>query len=188
MSTLRAGRVWAASGALGAIALLAIGWFLFIGPQNSRTNDLNNQAAEAQGRLPALQSKLVELRRQNEDLPSYRQQMLLARAALPTTAGLTDFLRQVQAAGDDAGVSVSGVAISSPTKANAAGAAVQAYPINLTVEGGFENVRAFINQIQRVQPRAVLISTTSLTADPTTRSLVGKVSLTLAVQVFVVAA
>jgi Tfp pilus assembly protein PilO len=180
------GRLWAIGGALAAVVLLAVGWFLLIGPQNSRTNELNNQTVEAQDRAAGLRTKLIELRRQNEDLPKYRQELTLARAALPKTPSLTDFLRQLQAAGDDAGVSVTGVAVSSPSKA--ASGSIQAYPINLTVDGGFDNVRDFINQLQRVQPRAVLIGTVSLSADPTTKSLVGRVSLTLAVQVFVATA
>jgi type IV pilus assembly protein PilO len=169
-------------GALGAAALLAIAWFLFIGPRNAESASLRDQARTAEGQLAPLAARLVELRQQNVDLARYRQRLELDRQALPTTSGLPDFLRDLQSAGETAGASVSGISVGVPTKVTAGGKPLIAMPISLTAAGDVDNVNRFLDQLQQVQPRAVLITSTNLTQ---AKSESGDFSLLLELQVFV---
>jgi Tfp pilus assembly protein PilO len=163
--------------------MLLVGWFLFIGPQNTETSSLEDQTVTAELRAGSLTRQLSELRQQNEELPKYKAQLARDRQALPAAAGMSDFLRQLQAAGDSTGVSVDGVTVGSPTRAVGA-VGVQALPVMLTVAGPGAKLSRFLDQLQRVQPRAVLISSTNaVTGDPN-GSIAGSSSLTLTLQVF----
>jgi len=55
-------------------------------------------------------------------------------------------------------------------------------PITLTAAGTAADLSAFLNRLQTVQARAVLITTASLTGDTTTAS--GQMTLSLALTVF----
>src|SRR6185503_16123862 len=60
----RSEKLWIAGGVLGAAALLAISWFVFISPQYVDANDLRRDRVDAVGRLTALEQRLAELRKQ----------------------------------------------------------------------------------------------------------------------------
>src|SRR5690349_5595156 len=96
-------RLWLTAGVVIAVVLLAIGWFLFIGPQLTKAHSLRDQASETQQQVTVLRRRLVELRQQNEDLPRYQAQLLADQQALPGTAASSDFLRVLQTLGDRTG-------------------------------------------------------------------------------------
>ena len=171
MPSRHADKIWFAGGVLGAAVLLALGWFFFIGPQYAEARSLDDRAIQAQLRLTTLQRKLADLRQQNEDLPQYRAQLGRLRQALPETAATSDFLRELQAAGEAASVSVTGLSIGARTDVAGTGGTVHALPVALTVEGEVAGLEGFVNELQQVQPRAVLIRNTNLTSDSSGTSL-----------------
>jgi Tfp pilus assembly protein PilO len=185
MRTAHADRLWAIGGAVAAVAMLAVGWFFLIGPQYEETSRLRDDAVQARSQLPALQHRLVELRKQNEDLPQYLAQLERDRRALPTTAELSDFLRELQMAGDAVGVAVSGLTVGAPTQVTAGGTQAYALPINLTAGGTTAKLNQFLDQLQQVQQRAVLINNASIAPSAETGSLGGAATLSLNLQVFV---
>jgi type IV pilus assembly protein PilO len=155
MNAMHAGRTWAATGVLAAVALLAVGWFLLIGPQQSQTRDLHDQMSAAHDQAASQQRRLAELRLQERDMPRYEAELVASRKALPAVPGTPAFVRQLQAAGDATGVLVSGVAVAEPV----AEEGVFTLPISLTAEGGDTQLEAFLDELQTVQPRAVLVDT-----------------------------
>ncbi|HVQ89813.1 MAG TPA: type 4a pilus biogenesis protein PilO [Mycobacteriales bacterium] len=188
MRGVRSDRLWIVGGALVAAILLAAGWFLAIGPQRAQTDTLNGQAATADLRLTSLHQKLVELRDRNARLPEFKAELAKDQHALPTTSGLSDFLRELQAGGDVAGVVVSGVVVGSPQEVTAAAAKMYALPVTLTVAGTTTGLASFLNQLQRVRPRAVLVNNVIAAPAEPNLDLSGRVTLTVGVQVFVAAA
>jgi Tfp pilus assembly protein PilO len=183
----RKDRFWLIGGGVAAIVLLAVGWFLVIGPQRDQTNKLDSQASTATMRLSSLRAKLGQLREQDSRLPQYKAQLATDRAALPTAAALSDFLRQLQAGGDYAGVTVSGVVVGSPLEVSAASTRVYALPVTITASGSTAGLGRFLNQIQQVGARAVLIDNAAAAPDEHSVNLDGNVTLTLGVQVFIAA-
>jgi Tfp pilus assembly protein PilO len=188
MWVARADRLWVIGGALAAALLLAIGWFFLIGPQRAQTAALNDEASAAQLQLTSQLHRLVDLRQQNAKLPEYRAQLAADQQALPTTSGLSDFLRQLQASGDRTAVSVSGVAVGAPLEVNAADRSVYALPVTLTATGTIADLSGFLDQLQRVQPRALLIDNVAAAPGEHSLTLAGAVSLTFGVRVFVATA
>jgi Tfp pilus assembly protein PilO len=184
---IRGGRkdqVWAAGGGLGALLLLAVGWLFLVHPQHEQAGKLREQQADAQVRLTALRHRLGELQRQNGDLAKYQAERDRDRRALPVTPALPDFLRELQAAGTAAGVAVNGFGASSPTKVATAATPTFSVQVTLTAVGTEPKLERFLDQLQRVQPRAVLISTANAVPDHASGSLAGTVTLTLSLQAF----
>jgi Tfp pilus assembly protein PilO len=178
-------RLWAVGGALGAAVLLAVTWFFLISPQRAETAALQEETVAAQNRIGSLQRRLTELREQNSQFDKYQDQLDRDRQALPTDSGLSDFLRQVQTAGDAAKVTVNAVSVGEPSLAPAGGGQVYTLTITMTVAGNATTMSAFLDQIQRIQPRAVLISTASMAAADPTESINSASGMTLNMQVFI---
>ncbi|MEN3359422.1 MAG: hypothetical protein V7637_3404 [Mycobacteriales bacterium] len=188
MRGVRTDRLWIIGGTVAAAILLAAGWFLAVGPQRTQTDTLNSQAATADLRLTSLHQKLLELREQNRRLPEFSAQLSKDRQALPTTSGLSDFLRELQAGGEVARVVISGVVVGAPLEVTAAATQIYALPVTLTAAGSTTALASFLNQLQRVQPRAVLVDhVIAAPAEPDV-NLAGGVTLTVGVQVFIAAA
>jgi len=178
----RTDTLWVGGGVLCAAVLLAISWFFLVSPQHQQTGSLNAEAATAEKRITSLQQRLAELRKQNEHLAEYQEKLADGRKALPTSSGLSDLLRELQAAGDTTGVSVSGLSVGAATSASASGGPVYALPLSLTAKGPVERLDAFLDQLQLVQPRALLISSTVVTVAK------DGVTLALTMEAFVAAA
>jgi hypothetical protein len=185
MRTGPAHRLWMIGGALGAVFLLAIGWLFLISPQNRQTSSLHDQIADAQLRVASLGHRLGDLRRQSRDLPAYRAQLARDRRALPTVPDSTAFLRELQAAASGTGVSISGLLVGAPTKVAGATTQLYALQLTLTAEGPAAKVDKFLDELQRVQPRAVLVTNASAAPAQRDASLDGTVTLTLGLQVFI---
>jgi Tfp pilus assembly protein PilO len=175
---------WEIGGALGAVIVLALGWFFFIGAQNEARNSFRDRDEAAQIRLLALQRRLVELRQQNVKLEQFRAQLARDRQALPTTSALSDFLRELQTVGANTGVSVTGLTVGTPTQVTAAGAQMFAIPMTLVALGTTAQLPTFLDQLQQVQPRAVLINGLNAVPAGLSESLSGGVTLTLTMQIF----
>ena len=199
------------TGAVAAL-LLVIGYFFFVGPQRSKTDDINAQIAAAQTQNAGLQARIASLQQQAKDLPKYRQQLAQAQLALPSTSGLPDFLRTLQAIGNQTLAKVTSLSVSAPSDVTAlagaapapaatatakpggvpsgptvGGAHVYALPISATVSGTTAQLAAFLTQLQAVQPRAVLISQLSLAGGQagSAKRAAATPTLTLTMQAFV---
>src|SRR5689334_11042742 len=126
---LRADRIWMIAGVLGALGLFAAGYLLVISPQRSQTTELRDQVAANQLDLASLRHRLVDLEEQNDNLDQYKAQLLRGQKALPAVPALSDFLRELQTAGDSSGVQVTGLVVGAPTETTTGGARIIALPI-----------------------------------------------------------
>jgi Tfp pilus assembly protein PilO len=193
MMRLSAERLWIIGGAVAVVVLLAIGWFFMVSPKYAETDSLNSQAAATGGQVTVLQQRLAALRKQNQNMPAYLAQLAKERAALPSTSGLSDLLRELQTAGDATGAAVSGVSVGGVTDVTAGGAKLYALPLTLTVTGSVPQLRAFLVQLQQIQPRAVLITSANLStsenadpsANPGTRTSPAASTIALSMKAFV---
>jgi hypothetical protein len=105
---------------------------------------------------------LTQLREQERDLPTYRKELAVRRAALPSVPGTPDFVRQLQAAGDKVNVDVTGVTVGDPEPTAQTGTFALAITLNAT--GTMAHIEGFLDQLHEVQARAVLIDNVDVTA------------------------
>jgi hypothetical protein len=179
MRTPSSDRLWLIGGAVVAALLVAVTWFAFVSPQRSQAAELRAQTTAAQDRAVALRKRLAQLRAENAKLATYKAKLAREQAALPASPDLSAFLRQVQAAGDAAGVPVSGVTVGLPTPITGDSVAYT-MQVAVTASGTPDRLGSLLDQLQLVQPRAVLVTSAATSVGTTT----GTQTLTLTMQVF----
>jgi len=184
MTRGHAARLWAVGGAFGAAVLVALAWFFLISPQRAETAELHDETVATQAQIGTLQRRLTQLRKENSELAKFQAQLAADRQALPTDSGLSDFLRQIQVAGEATGVTVNSVNVGEPDLAESGGG-LYMLAITMTVGGNGTTLSRFLDQLQRVQPRAVLISSVNLAAADPSTSINSTSGLTVNMQIFV---
>jgi len=193
-------KLWLIGGGIVGFVLVLIGYFMLISPQKSQTASVRASIAAAQQRNDVAKARIASLEQQNANIAKYQAALTQAELALPPTSGMPDFLRMLQALGAATQTTIASLSVSPPAPlvANAAagssttstsstsstssgsgstqGAAVYGLSINMTVTGGTTQLGDFLNQLQTVQPRAVLISSVTQTQSGT-----GKAGTSLAI-------
>jgi Tfp pilus assembly protein PilO len=174
-------RLWLLGGGVCAFVMVLIGYFFLISPQRDSTSTVNSQVAAARDQTSLLQNRINALAKQNQDLSRYTADLAQAQLALPSTSGLPDFLRTLQSIGNASLADVTSLTVGPPTdvtsvaggtppvaasETGTAGPATHAVPagprvyalsITAQVSGSTTQLGEFLDQLQSVQPRAVLI-------------------------------
>jgi Tfp pilus assembly protein PilO len=201
MITKRPDRAWLIGGGVAALLILVVGWFLFISPENTQTSAAQSQVSAARSRDQLLQVELTNLATQSKDLGKYEAVLSRAEQALPSSDGLPAFLRELQAIGASSLVNVSqlsvaapvapgpttGASSTTPSTASSTGAAtsgIYLIPITLDLTGSQTHLLQFLEQLQEVQPRAVLVSQANL-GQASTAVGTGSTGLQLTLDAFV---
>lgn len=202
-------RLWLTGGALIAILLLVLGYFLLISPQRDKTSTVNSEIGTVRTQNLSLQQRINNLTAQNKELDKYRADLVDLKLALPSTSGLPDFLRTLQSIGNSTLSDVLSLTVGPPTsvKAAAGGSAqpaststsasasgqtaksarstggtngVYGLAITAAVSGSKTELEQFLQQLQSVQPRAVLVTSISFaTAGGTVAATAVKGSATM---------
>jgi Tfp pilus assembly protein PilO len=107
-------RLWLFVGAVAALLLLLIGWFLFISPQRSQTSSVNGQVSQAKHQNTLLKARIRSLQAQNANLSQYQSELAQAKLALPDSSGLSDFLRTLQSIGNATQTNVTSLTVGAP--------------------------------------------------------------------------
>jgi Tfp pilus assembly protein PilO len=177
-------RVWLFLGVVVIVLLVAAGWFLVIGPRYTEASDVRAQVDDTETQLISLNKKINELKTQKAKLGEYKAALKANQQALPAKPGVSDFLRQLEVAGDNVDVAVTGVSVAAPVKSTIA-TDVWELPMTLTAEGAADNLSQFLTQLQSVQPRAVLVKTANFTAGSSSGAQATEPSISLALTAYV---
>ena len=184
MGPLRTDRIWLLGGLLAIVVLGAGGWFLLIHHKYSDADNVRAQVGDAQVQLVALNKQLATLRAQKAQLGTLTAARDKYQRALPpnSTTSMAAFLSELQDSEAAENVDVSGLTQGGP-QVSAALPGVWELPITMTAAGTAAHLSAFLNRLQTVQTRAVLITTASLAGDGASTS--GTMMLNLALKAFV---
>lgn len=181
----RSARLWVLGGAAVVVLLAVAGYFLLIGPKYAEADDVATRTADTQDQIVVLRRRNAELVKQEKNLPAYQAKLAGNQDALPSTPGMSDFLNQLQAAGDNVGVEVNGLSVAVPIQSTAA-SGVWELPLTLTAVGDADKLSAFLTQLQNVQPRAVLIKSVDVkAADSSDDSGTSRPTMNLTLSTFV---
>lgn len=124
MKLLQDKRAWLGGGAIAAVLIAAVGWFMVISPERSSTASLDAQTSDAQLQNVLTQAKVAKLRLQAANVSKLQAQLASALEALPAASGLPAFTRQLSAQAAASHVTVTNISIGAITAANPDGAAV----------------------------------------------------------------
>ncbi|HET9516406.1 MAG TPA: type 4a pilus biogenesis protein PilO [Actinoplanes sp.] len=185
MGIRHADRLWMVGGVIATALLIAVSWFLLISPQRTQIDEFRAQQETTETQLVVLKRRLSELEDENKKLPQYRATLKRNQQALPVDSGVPDFLRQLQDSGELAGITVTGLTVNAPEQVT--GTNVYSLPINVTAEGTADELHRFLDQVQQVQPRAVLIGSAGMAsgADSETSGAGTPLTMTLDLKAFV---
>jgi Tfp pilus assembly protein PilO len=183
----RPDRMWAFGGVFVAAALSLLAWTFLISPQRAETDELATSTDDTQVTVAAEQRRLDQLVKEYNDLAGYQAKLDTSRKALPTEAGLADFLRELQSAGDAAGVAVTTLNAGSMVGVKAGAAPLFSITVTVTAEGPVPKLEQFLHQLQQVQPRAALILNANLTPGKDEETVTNKAKLSISAQIFVAA-
>lgn len=86
---------WIGGSVFVALVFMAAAWFLAVSPTMSQAADLRDQTEQVDSNNDVLQSKITKLATDFKNLPEYQKQLAALRIQVPTTAQLSDYLRQV---------------------------------------------------------------------------------------------
>ncbi|WP_238006033.1 type 4a pilus biogenesis protein PilO [Dactylosporangium sp. AC04546] len=159
---LRADRLWLIGGAVLAAAILAVSYFFVISTRYQDRDDFRTSAEQVSQQVTVQRNRLAQMRRDNARLTEFTATLDANKAALPESDSVSALLRELQTAGELTGVSVSGVSVGTAVDVTTAKGNVQSLPVGLTVVGPAAKIGPFLDQLQKVQPRAVLITSVNV--------------------------
>ena len=179
-------KLWTLCGVAVVLLIAVVGWLMFISPANDQISKAQSQNSDVQTHNAVLQARLNQLADESKHLATYENSLAKAQAALPASDGLANFLRELQNLGSSTLVTVTQLAVNAPVAAQSAAptspsatpstaaagasttpmASAYSIPIVITATGTVPHLNQFLDQLQEVQPRAVLITQASLGTGP----------------------
>lgn len=96
------------------VLLVVIFWFLVYTPAQEEIDELETQIEQEQAQQAQLEAQLERLRTVRSNAPEVESELSFARSIVPDDPNLPGLLRQVQSAGDDAGVTLTTMSASRP--------------------------------------------------------------------------
>jgi type IV pilus assembly protein PilO len=169
MGVRRLDRVWLLGGVVAVLLLVAAGWFLLIGPEFATAGQVQDQAGDEQTELITQKKDLAALQAKYKQVNALKTALKKNQAALPATSGVPAFLRQLQDSGTAVNVDVSLLTVAQPQLSTEV-STVYELPITLTATGSADNLSRFLDRLQKVQARAVLLTSVGLTGGTTSDS------------------
>lgn len=193
MPTSRVARLWFAGAILSVFAVLGAGYLLVLQPQVNALAEETQRAADADTLAGQLDMKLARLRQEYNQLPTKQAELAAIQSAMPESANLPAFMRDLESTAATSGVTLMKVSPGQPieaaaapaaltttptgaatTASTAAGAAAGAgtatgptvveIPVTLETMGGFHDTEVFLRSLSESLERAVLVDTVDLTA------------------------
>jgi D-arabinose 1-dehydrogenase-like Zn-dependent alcohol dehydrogenase len=170
MNMRRADRLWMLGGLFGIIVLVVAAYLLAIKPIYTDKAEKQGQADDQGVTLVTLKTQLNQLKAKAKNQAAYTAQLNAKTAAMPDSYDVPNYLRALQTSGTAVNVAVSGVSVGSPAKVTGLSDVITV-PINLTATGAPADLGRFIDRLQNVQSRAVLITSVSLSAGAATSDM-----------------
>lgn len=149
-------RIWNA-GTVGVVLIVFLaGWFLLIEPERSEAAELRTQAEDVEAANMSTEARIRQLQLQQKDLPKQQARLAEIKKMLPDAPALPALIRQLTQAGNDASVTVDGIAPGSIADVpNVEG--VKFIPVALDVTGRFADVKQFLLHLEENE-RSMLVT------------------------------
>lgn len=105
---------WVAGAVVLSLVVVALGWFLAIAPTLASAGAAHAEAETSDTRNAQLQVQLTALEQQFAELDTTKAELAAMHAQVPTTDGLADYTRTLQAVAEATGVTVLGIEAGDP--------------------------------------------------------------------------
>jgi Tfp pilus assembly protein PilO len=151
--------------ALAAVLLSVSFWLLLWQPKQDEIVATREEIQATQDQQRMLEAELVHLRSVRESAPEAEAQLAAAGAIVPERPNQPSLLRQLQAAADDARLTLTSVNFGRPPETLPEGQTIASLPTNLAIEGGYFQIVDFLRRIEApdITPRGVLWDSITVT-------------------------
>jgi len=105
---------WIGATAVGALVILVASWFLLISPKLGEASDVRAQVDQTNQSNELLSLKVAQLAAQSAKLPEMKEELAALRVEIPTSAQISEFLRQVDTIAASASVVVTATSPGTP--------------------------------------------------------------------------
>jgi Tfp pilus assembly protein PilO len=177
---------WVALTLVGALAILAAGWFLLVGPKRGEATDLRAQAAEQDAANGLLETQIEVLKAKAKELPKEQARLARVAAKIPENPALPALVRALLEGSTKAGVELVSITPGPPALAVPAAPGAPAepgtgqpaagqpavpsssfgqlatIPVTINVVGEYFEVAAFVAELEKL-PRAMQVHNLALT-------------------------
>lgn len=166
-------RTVAVVGLVGVLVLVALSWFLVLGPRLSKADEVAAQVEQVETSNLQLRNRVNQARTQVEQAPAAAAEAQELFATMPRAAELPTVLRQITDAAQEAGIGPTAVQVISTTVPVAAGpvaaegtsgVSIASMDIGITVSGTRESLLGFLGNLQALD-RAFLITSTQVSGN-----------------------
>lgn len=169
-------RNWVIGGALGCLAVLALGWFLLISPERSHAATAREATATQQASNDTLRGQIAQLQEQAKGLVAKQADLQAVARRIPSDPQLPVLVRALQDVHTKTGVDITSITFGMPALAAPAGAATSAagrsgaatfstIPVTTTVLGDYSNATLFLNALESLQ-RLYLVKSVAISPSP----------------------
>jgi Tfp pilus assembly protein PilO len=166
------------TGAIGLLAVAALGWTFGVGPQSAHLAEAREQVTSVQDQNALLTVQLAALTKQQQELAATRRAARVLAAKFPPTADQPGLFEIVTAAAVDAGIGAKGVTTLTPTPpvvgtadgsagsaqagtAGSAGDQLARQTVTVSVTGSYDQTRQLLVNLEHMK-RAYLVTSVSL--------------------------
>ncbi|MFC4242432.1 hypothetical protein ACFOYW_03525 [Gryllotalpicola reticulitermitis] len=112
---MNANRLWMLGGAVVAVAIAVLAYFVGIAPQLAQAQTAEQQKAQAQTQLQQTEVALATLKKQYASIDQLTAQLTALQQSVPGTTNVTDFVRQVQGQASATGSTITSISVGEPT-------------------------------------------------------------------------
>lgn len=157
--------------AVGALAVVGIGYFVLVSPKASKASSLRAEAQQQVDANARLRGQIAQLNKQKKDLPKQQAELEKFAAKIPNNPALPSLVRALSDAAENSGVDLVSMSPATPvlvqpavggtTTAATASAAepltLAQIPISVQVDGTYSQVSQFLAEVEGMT-RAFLVS------------------------------
>jgi type IV pilus assembly protein PilO len=141
-------------GALAAVAIVALWYFLVFSPKNNQISDEKDNLAEAERQGQTLEAELRQLQDLANRSPEIEAQLGKLSAAIPEQPNQADLISGLNDIADESGITWQSVTMQEPQPGTAQ--APPTIPVQIQIEGGFFQALDYVNRLEHLERLVVI--------------------------------
>jgi Tfp pilus assembly protein PilO len=166
--------------AVGALAILGVGYFVLVSPKASKAASLRAEAQQQVDANTRLKGQIAQLNKQKKDLPKQQAELEKFAAKIPNNPALPSLVRALSDAAENSGVDLVSMSPATPVLVPAAAGGLTTaasatspatplslaqIPISVQIDGTYSQVSQFLAEIEGMT-RAFLVSGVTMKEAP----------------------
>ena len=158
-------RLWTLGGVVAGAVILVLGWLLVASPVLASIADMRAQIADVETQNDTVSARNAVLVKAESERERHEAEHAAALKQIPHEPETAEFSDLLESYADQQSVSLTRFSTGNPEEIDdAQDAATYRVPVSFTVRGGIDRVQNFLDQLQRTEARAILV--TSVEAQP----------------------